>query len=299
MGEAGMRRARLTSWILILTVYLIWALATWFHETIPLWALFPLGAFLIAWHGSFQHEAVHDQFSSTRWLNDLIVYAPLALWLPYPIYRRSHRAHHNTNILTEPWRDPESFYVDQASWARLPGPFRRILVWHNTFAGRMLIGPFLVFGQFLLSELRALRSGDRRHLAAWLLHVPAAGLVLTWILIVADMSLWTYVGCFVLPGTSLTLVRSFAEHKALNTPMERTAIVEAGPVFSLLFLNNNLHFAHHRRPDLPWQALPAYYRQHRAKLLEENGGLCYPGGYREIATRFLFHPVDQPEHPFC
>jgi fatty acid desaturase len=95
---------------------------------------------------------------------------------------------------------------------------------------------------------------------------------------------------------SLTLVRSFAEHKAANTPLERTAIVEAGAPLALLFLNNNLHYAHHKRPDLPWHALPAYYRAHRGQLLEENGGLLYRG-YREILRLFLLRPVDTPAHP--
>ncbi len=291
-------KARLISWTLMILVYAGWILATWFHQIIPLWALLPLGAILLAWHGSFQHEAVHDHFSSRRWLNDLIAFPPLTLWLPYQIYRRTHRAHHNVNILTDPRRDPESFYVNQARWSRLPSLIRLVLTCHNTLAGRLILGPFLVIGQFLTSEIRALMSGDRGNLMAWLIHLPATALVLTWVIVVADMPLWTYVCCFVLPGLSLTLVRSFAEHKAAHTPLERTAIVEAGSFFSLLFLNNNLHHAHHSRPDLPWQALPAFYRQHRQELLKENGGLCYQGGYREIARRFLLRPVDRPAHPF-
>lgn len=295
--QSDARHDRLISWLLSVSIYVAWGLATWFHDAIPLWALAPLGAVIIAWHGSFQHEAVHDNFSSRHWLNDLIAYPPLMLWLPYPIYRRTHRAHHNINILTDPRQDPESYYVDQATWEHLPTISRHLLTWHNTLAGRLLLGPFLVIGQFLIAEARALLSGDHRHLGNWLLHLPTAALVILWLAFV-DMPISTYVGCFVLPGLSLTLIRSFAEHKAAHTPQERTAIVEAGTFFSLLFLNNNLHFAHHRRPDLPWQTLPAYYRRHRETLLKENGGLYYAGGYREIAKRFLLRPVDKPAHPF-
>ncbi len=291
--------ARATSWILLVSLYVLWALTIYFHQWIPFWILFPLGATLIAWHGSFQHEAVHDHFSERRWLNDLVAYPPLALWLPFPIYREAHRAHHSFKILTDPKRDPESFYVGQVEWAQLPSIFRHLLVTHNTLAGRILIGPFLTIGQFAYVEAKAIIEGDHDHLKAWLLHLPLSALMLVWIIVVADMSIWLYLGCFVLPGLSLTLVRSFAEHKAANTPLERTAIVEAGPFFSLLFLNNNLHFAHHRRPDLPWQALPDFYRRHRGTLLKENGGLCYANGYREIAGQFLTRPVDEPKHPFC
>ncbi len=290
--------ARLANWFLLLSIYVGWALATWFHEALPLWVLIPLGAILLAWHGSFQHEAVHGHLAARPWLNDLLISLPVSLWLPFPIYRDSHRAHHHFDILTDPYRDPESFYIDQSSWPALPRIAQRMLFWHNTLLGRLLLGPILAIGQFFYCEGRALLSHDRRHLEIWLWHLAGVAIVLIWVIGLCSMPLWSYLLYFVLPGTSLTLVRSFAEHKAAHTPFERTAVVEAGPFFSLLFLNNNLHFAHHRRPDLPWQALPAYYRSHRNALLKENGHLCYQDGYREIARKFLTRPVDKPVHPF-
>ncbi|NJO36745.1 MAG: hypothetical protein HC871_02840 [Rhizobiales bacterium] len=42
---------------MIALIYAAWMLATWFHQAIPLWVLVPFGAIVIAWHGSFQHEA--------------------------------------------------------------------------------------------------------------------------------------------------------------------------------------------------------------------------------------------------
>ena len=299
-GEKNDQRSlRLMNWVLMALIYLSWLLVTWFHQWIPLWLLLPIGAILIAWHGSFQHEAIHGHFADRPWLNDLAASPPLSLWLPFPIYRETHQAHHSFKILTDPWRDPESFYIDRAGWARLPMSIRRVLVWHNTLLGRLLLGPPLIVGQFLISEGRSLKAGDRRHLAIWFWHILALIPILIWLVVIVDMSVWVYLGCFVLPGLSLTLLRSFAEHKAAGSPLERTAIVEAGSLLSLLFLNNNLHFAHHCRPDLPWQALPAFYRRHRIEMLKQNGGLVYKDGYREIARRFTIQPVDDPEHPFC
>ena len=173
---------------------------------------------------------------------------------------------------------------------------RRLLWVHNTMLGRVLLGPALVIGQFYWAEIGALRRGDLRNLGTWLWHLPLAALVVVWVSVVSAIPVAAYLVLFVLPGVSLTLVRSFAEHKAANTPFERTAIVEAGTPFALLFLNNNLHYAHHKRPDLPWHALPAYYRAHRGELLHENGGLRYRG-YREILRHFLLRPVDRPVHP--
>jgi fatty acid desaturase len=285
------------SWIVAALIYVGFGLVTWFHAALPWWLLPALGGVLIAWHGSLQHEAVHGQLASRRWLNDLPALPPLSLWLPFPIYRAAHRAHHDFDILTEPWRDPESFYVDRATWRRLPGPVRLLLRAHNTLLGRFLLGPILVIGQFFWAEAKALAEGDRRHLGIWLWHLAAAALVVLWVSAVCGLPLWQYLLSFVLPGASLTLVRSFAEHKAAYTPYERTAMVEAGRFFSLLYLNNNLHFAHHKRPDLPWHSLPAYYRAEREELLAENGGLLYRG-YREILGRFLLRPVDAPAHPY-
>ena len=284
------------TWIVAGVIYLGWGLATWHYAQLPWWLLLPLGGFLIAWHGSLQHEAVHGQLAPWRWLNDTVALPPLGLWLPFPVYRATHRAHHDFRILTEPWRDPESFYVDRDTWHRLGAPVRALLHAHNTMLGRLLLGPFLVVGQFYWGEVRALWHGDREHLRIWLWHLPLVALVLLWVAGVCGIPVMAYVALFVLPGLSLTLVRSFAEHKAAYTPLERTAIVEAAPPLSLLFLNNNLHYAHHKRPDLPWHALPAYYRTHRAELLDENGGLRYRG-YGEILRRFGLRPVDTPVHP--
>jgi fatty acid desaturase len=295
-ARSWLRRAG-PSWLVAALIYGGFGVLTWHLAALPWWLVLPAGAVLIAWHGSLQHEAVHGQLAPWRWLNDLPALPPLALWVPFPIYRSTHRAHHDLRVLTEPWRDPESFYLDRATWARLPRAVQAVLRAHNTLLGRLVLGPFLVIGQFLWWEARALLAGERRHLAAWLWHLPACALVLVWVTLVCGIPWWHYLALFVLPGTSLTLVRSFAEHKAAWTPQERTAVVEAGGFLALLFFHNNLHYAHHKRPDLPWHALPAYYWAHREELLRENGGLLYRG-YGEICRRYLLRPIDQPAHPY-
>lgn len=290
------RRAGPT-WLIALAIYGLFFALIWSWTELPAALALGTGAVLIAWHGSLQHEATHGQLAPVRWLNDLPAVPPLSLWVPYPIYRSTHRAHHDFEILTDPWRDPESFYVDRATWQRLPRPVQRLLEFHNTLLGRLTVGPALVIGQFWWLEARALLRGDRRNLGAWLLHLPLSGLVVAGITS-CGVPLALY-ALMVYGGTSLTLVRSFAEHKAARTPHERTAVVEAGGFFSILFLNNNLHYAHHRRPDLPWHALPSYWRAHREQLLEENGGLIYRNGYLEVVRRYCLRPMDRPVHPYA
>jgi fatty acid desaturase len=110
------------------------------------------------------------------------------------------------------------------------------------------------------------------------------------------MSLVAYVVLFVIPSRMLASVRAFAEHRAAATAPERTAIVEAAPIFGLLFLYNNLHAVHHGRPGLPWYRLPAVYRRHRDAIVAGNGGLVYRG-YGDVMRRYLFTPHHAGPHP--
>ena len=147
-----------------------------------------------------------------------------------------------------------------------------------------------------ISSLIQVNAGDRGLLRTWSVHIVAAGLVSTWIVGVCGMSLGLYVLAFALPGTSLMLIRSFCEHRAEADFDRRTAVVDGQGPFALLFLNNNLHAAHHEHPQLAWYALPAYWRQHRGRLLAANGDLLYRG-YGDVFSRFLLRPHDCVQHP--
>jgi fatty acid desaturase len=121
-------------------------------------------------------------------------------------------------------------------------------------------------------------------------------IVLAWLVGVCRMSLAEYVLVFVYPGTALSLLRSFAEHRADPDPLRRIAVVERAPVLGLLFLNNNLHALHHERPGLAWYRLPAVYRDVRARLLEGRCGQVY-AGYGDVFRRYLVRPHDALIHP--
>ena len=102
------------------------------------------------------------------------------------------------------------------------------------------------------------------------------------------------------PGQALTLLRSFAEHRASAEPAQRTAVVEANRLLSLIFLYNNLHVVHHDRPALPWYKLPAAWRKLQADggdASARTAGMVYAGGYREVVRRYFLRPVIDVEHP--
>jgi fatty acid desaturase len=275
--------------VVAVAVYGGWLAATFLHAELA-WPLHvAIGGWLIAWHGSLQHEVIHGHPTPWRRLNTLIGSVPLSLWLPFERYRRSHLAHHATERVTEPGHDPESRY--------LPAPVgfeHRIGALQASLAGRMLIGPIFEVWRFLRAEAAALRDGGEA--GVWLRHLIGVVLVIAWLKLICGMSLADYLLTFVYPGAALTLIRSFAEHRAHALPGHRVAVVERAPVMGLLFLHNNLHAVHHSHPGAPWYSLPGLYRRDRAEVLEVNGGLVY-AGYGEVFARFLFQPHDALVHP--
>ncbi len=290
---AAVRRFEWPTWLVASAVYGGWGLVTWHAASLPWWALLVLGAWFVGWHNSLQHETVHGHPAGARWVNAALGIPALGLWMPYAIYRERHLEHHRTPDLTSPRDDPESFYCEVARWQRMGPVLRALYRFNQTLLGRMLVGPALAALAFWGIEAGRIAAGDRDALRAWLIHAASVAAVFAWVTAVCRIPPWAYIALFAYPGLSLTLLRSYLEHRPAPNPDHRTAIVEGGAVPGLLYLNNNLHFLHHGRPDLPWYALPATYRRERESLVEGNGGYRF-AGYAEVARRYLFRAKDSP-----
>jgi len=231
------------------------------------------------------------------WLRFAIVFPPLGLWFPYPLYRKSHTTHHRDINLTIPGTDTESYYVLQADWQRM-GPIRRkLLLFNQTMAGRLIVGPMLRLWILITKEVRRVAQGDFIHVPHWAVHVLAVAGLFWFISGICGFPWWQYCLLVAFPGLSLSLLRAFTEHRAAPDSQERTASVESNAVFGLLYLHNNLHVAHHLKPAMPWYDIPRFYRENRSALLESNGNFVYKG-YGVLAKRYFFAPVFSPVHPF-
>jgi fatty acid desaturase len=286
------------TWALAVAIYGGWGLLTWCYGVLPWWLVLPLGSWLSAWQMSLQHELIHGHPTRNRHINAALGFPPLGLWLPFACYRTSHLAHHAGDGLTDPRRDPESFYVTGEDWSRM-GPVRRKLTHaNNTFVGRVVIGPAISIGGFITAEMGLLVRGDHDHRRVWAAHGVGVVAVLAWTWGICGIPPQAYVVLFVYPGLGLALIRSFAEHRAEPEVGHRTAIVENAPVLGLLFLHNNLHVVHHNRPGLPWYEIPAAYRRDRDRFIADNDNLVYRG-YRDVASRHLLTPHHQPVHPMA
>jgi fatty acid desaturase len=281
---------------LIAITYLVVMALVWFHASLPWWLILPVGAYFAALHTSLQHEVLHGHPTGNRLLNDAMVYPTLTLWLPYHRYRQTHLTHHNDSNLTDPRLDPESYYMLPEHWAEVTGLRRVLYEFNHTLAGRMLIGPAISIIRFWTSEFRNIAKGDSETLKAWAWFVPSVALTLWFVVVIAGMPAWLYILLIAYPGISLALVRSFCEHQAAEKIEHRTIIVEASSFWSLLFLNNNLHVAHHARPGLAWYKIPAFYRAERERLIAQNNGYLMRG-YGEIFRRFFLRAKEPIAYP--
>jgi fatty acid desaturase len=284
------------TWIVAFVLYSAWFLLVWYHASLPWYAIMPVGAYLTAWHFSLQHEAIHSFRGVPKWLRFAVVFPPLGLWFPFPLYRKSHRTHHRDEDLAVPGVDTESYYVRKEDWDRMGAVWHAILMFNQTLLGRLAIGPLLRLRLLVIREIRRVRSGDRSHLPHWAIHVVAVALLFWFISGVCKFPWWQYVLLVAYPGMSLGLLRAFYEHRAAAAAAERTASVESNFVFGMLFLYNNLHVVHHRNPAMPWYEIPRYYRQNKDALLQANGQFVF-SGYGVLARKFLLVPVFKPVHP--
>lgn len=282
--------------LLIVATYAAWLGITFAYGRWPLLVVAPIGALLVTLHGSLQHEIVHGHPTRWRSVNRLFALVPLSLWLPFDSYVRTHLAHHIDERITDPIDDPESYYFTARDWERL-GPIGRAIVRvQQTLAGRVTVGAFWAIGRYLHGEWRAILEDRPGVRAIWIEHLLWCVPVIAWLKLVCGMPIWLYALTMAIPGTSITLIRSFAEHRARAHVRARIALVEGSWILGPLYLFNNLHALHHEAPWIPWYEYPARYRVNRARLIAENEGLVYHT-YFDVARRFLFRPHDTPLHP--
>ena len=288
-------RSEWPTWGLIIGVYASWLTLVCAWPLLGFWILPPL-TIVVVLHQSLQHELIHGH--PTRWprLNALFAYPPLGLWFPFPLYRDSHLAHHRRENLTDPALDPESRYVDGELWEQR-GQAGRALLWlDKTLIGRLLVGPILSLHGMLELEVRRGWRGERGVLRVWLIHLAlCAGLLLA-IHGLSGMPPGVYMLGVAWPALAVALIRSFYEHRPAPDPAQRCVLNESGGALGWLFLNNTLHLVHHDLPGLPWYFIPRVYRARRGAYRARSGDFRF-SGYRELARRFAWRPVDAPLHP--
>ena len=270
---------------------------TWCFSEMPLAVAAPVLSLLLAWQSSFQHETIHGHPTSSRRINTLLGWPPLSLWLPYEAYRESHLRHHRCKgvRLTRPADDPESHYLPAGALAAAGGARVGLLHLNRTLLGRLLLGPVVSIWRFWGAEGRRLKVREAGRFWLWARHVGSVTIVLAWVVGVCHIPPLVYVLGVVYPSIALGQLRSFAEHRSHADPGLRTNVVESGWALSLLFLNNNLHVAHHAKPSMAWYQLPRAWREMRPEA--QRAGTAIRPGYRHLVRSHLIRPIIAAEYP--
>ena len=280
--------------LLLCLTYALWALGTTvLYGLSPALAVILTGL-AVAQFSSLQHELLHGHPFRATWLNELIGTPALGLTVPYGRFRDTHLAHHHDPVLTDPYDDPESNYMDPAVWARLPAWLRMVFRANNTLVGRVVIGSVLGNLLWLQTEARLIRQNAPGIRRDWALHVLGLVPVVAW-LWWAAMPWWAY-ALSVWLGHAVLKIRTFLEHRAHEAARARTVIVEDRGPLALLFLNNNLHVVHHMHPAVPWYRLPAMYAQNRDHYRRRNDHYVYRN-YLEVFRRYALRAKDPVPHP--
>ncbi|NJR13764.1 MAG: fatty acid desaturase [Phyllobacteriaceae bacterium] len=244
-----------------------------------IWPYAPVAALLVmavcaALHSSLQHEVLHGHPTRKGWVNELLIAAmPLAPAYPYRRFKTLHLRHHHDERLTDPYDDPESYYLDGRAWRELSLPMRALLSANNTLVGRIVLGPALMVAGFLASEARLVAKGDRTVLTAWALHLAGFWIIAIVLTNGFGIPVWLYVLVSGYLGMSIIAVRTFCEHQAAGDPDHRTIIVERSPL-SWMFLNNNLHLVHHKLPALAWYKTACGYANAACRMGGHEQWLC-------------------------
>src|ERR1700753_3318828 len=107
------------TWVVAFVLYATWLLLVWYHALLPWYVILPRGGYLTAGHFPLQHGAIHSFRGVPKWLRFAVVFPPLGLWFPFPLYRKSHRKHHRDEDLAIPGLDTESYYVRREDWEHM------------------------------------------------------------------------------------------------------------------------------------------------------------------------------------
>src|SRR3984885_3475404 len=159
-------------------IYTGWLSLLASYQYVPWWITAPLAGYVVQWHFSLQHEAIHSMRGLPKWLRRALVWPPIGIWFPFELYRRSHSQHHRNSYLTYPGEDTESYYHDEEDWEDYGDLWRWLLIVNQTFLGRLFIGPFLRTPRLFLKEAGKMIAGDTANAGIWIGHFIGVALTL-------------------------------------------------------------------------------------------------------------------------
>ena len=270
-----------------------------FGATVVLPVSLALGLLILtiagALHSSLTHEVLHGHPFRSAFLNALLVFPALIIFIPYLRFKDTHLDHHHDERLTDPYDDPETNFMDPNIWEKLPKWLKSLHLFNNTLLGRMVLGPVLSQISFMRTDFHLIITGNRRVALGWALHVPSLILAYILVVMIADVAIWVWVLAAYLSMAVLKL-RTYLEHRVHNHARGRSVVVEDRGLLAFLFLNNNFHSVHHAHPGVAWYLLPRFFAAKRDRFLAMNDNYHF-SSYRQILLKYALKRKDPVPHP--
>lgn len=298
MSTGFLRRIEWPTVMLIGLCYSAWFALALAGGDLPAPVWIGLVAVTSTLYWSLVHEVVHGHPTPSPTLNYALVAIPIGWVYALGRFRDGHLTHHATGELTDPFDDPESWYLAQRDWRQLDALSRALLTVNNTLAGRLAIGPLITLWRMIAGDIAlALKPGPQQRpvVLAWAVHLPLAVALAVFLARFSPVPAWQFAAAAYC-GVSVLLIRTFLEHQAAEDAGARTVIIEDRGPLAFLFLFNNLHVVHHTRPGLAWYRLPDFYRRHRETFIRRNRGYVYRS-YGQVFRRHFLRPKEPVAHP--
>ncbi len=216
---------------------------------------------------SLQHEAVHGHFHPNRRVNE-IAGVLFAAFFPtiFAVQRISHLGHHRRNRTDAELYD----YV-------LPGQSRLLKsywIYCLLFGFYWMIIPTAMLIYVLAPwafRSKAFLHGPARWwgFEPFVADIAAAPVARIWpqglvtltvqvaLFLVLDLGFWGWLAAYWAFGINWSSVQYTDHAGSPRDVIEGAWNLRFWPVTQALFLNYNLHLAHHRDPSVPWTGLPA------------------------------------------
>ncbi len=279
------------TFFLFCIVYAGWFLLILNHENINAFLLTIGLCLLVILYASLQHEVIHGH--PTPWLtfNHSLVFLSLGLIVPFNCFKESHLLHHRNRYLTDPYDDPESYFMSQRDWSECSPSVKAILKLNNYLLVRLIFGPLIMIVRMLKSDYQ-LSKQYKRIKSAWIQHLISLTLVIS-ILCLTNFPILLYIFGVAYPASSILMLRSYIEHTPEEEIRNRSAIIKSNKIMQLLYLNNNFHRVHHDYPDIAWYKLPKLFREKY-----NNDTTHVYDGYFSLLKRYAFKQHFPVKHPF-
>ena len=280
---------------LLIVCYSTFAALTIYASVVGLWTAVGVLVPVLVLHSSLQHEFIHGHPTRIQSFNDLLVSAPLGLFVPYLRFKDTHLAHHYDPNLTDPYDDPESNFFDPKVWNTFPKWKKWVCNFNNTLLGRMFFGPLIGLLSFYRGDLNEVVKFSRRTILSYIHHCVGLVVILAWLSEYSTLPLWALLFASYF-SMSILKIRTFLEHTAHKRASARTVLIEDRGILSLLFLNNNYHSVHHSIPKLVWHKLPARFLERKDEYLRRNDSYWFRS-YWSIFQLYFFKQKDTVAHP--